>query len=274
MSTATALETGDRYKDEVQRQWDRDACGSHYVKDVEVGTLDFYVEAERYRYGIYAPWMPGVMEFAGHRGKKLLEVGAGMGTDHAQFAKHGAITTDYDLSSGHLAHAKRNFELRGLKGEFVHGDGETMPFDDATFDVVYSNGVIHHTPNTDLVIKEMRRVLKPGGRIIIMVYAENSLHYWRNLVIEIGIDKHELERRSIGDIMSETVEISEHGSRPLVKVYTPARLRGMFADFRDVRVLQRQLVPEERPNWLTWVPAPILGRMMGWNLIVKANKPR
>ncbi|HEX8903117.1 class I SAM-dependent methyltransferase [Vitreimonas sp.] len=270
----TALATGDHYKDEVQRQWDRDACGSHYVKDAEAGTLDFYLEAERYRYAVYAPWMFEVMEFAKHRGKKLLEVGAGMGTDHAQFAKHGAITTDYDLSSGHLAHAKRNFELRGLKGEFVHGDGECMPFDDAMFDVVYSNGVIHHTPNTQTVLDEMYRVLKPGGRIIIMVYAENSLHYWRNLVVRIGVEQQQLETRSIGDIMSETVEISEHGSRPLVKVYTPRRLRQMFHRFEDVRICQRQMVPEERPAWLTWVPTSVLGRLMGWNLIVKAYKPR
>jgi ubiquinone/menaquinone biosynthesis C-methylase UbiE len=270
----TALATGDHYKDEVQRQWDRDACGSHYVKEAEVGTLDFYLEAERYRYGTYAPWMFEVMEFGKHAGKKVLEVGGGMGTDHAQFAKHGAITTDYDLSSGHLAHAKRNFELRGLRGEFVHGDGEKMPFADATFDVVYSNGVIHHTPNTQTVIDEMYRVLKPGGRIIIMVYAENSLHYWRNLVIEIGMDKRQFEARSIGDIMSETVEISEHGSRPLVKVYTPKRLKTMFSQFRDISICQRQMIDVERPNWLTWIPASVLGRFIGWNLILKANKPR
>lgn len=278
MSTAvletSPLETGDRYKDEVQRQWDRDACGSHYVQDAEVGTLDFYLEAERHRYGVYAPWMAKVMEFAKHGGKKLLELGAGMGTDHAQFAKHGAITTDYDLSSGHLAHAKRNFELRGLQGEFVHGDGEVMPFADATFDVVYSNGVIHHTPNTQNVLDEMFRVLKPGGRIIIMVYAENSLHFWRNLVAEIGIDKAQLAQRSMGDIMSETVEISEHGSRPLVKVYTPKRLRGMFRRFQDVSICQRQMVDGEQPKLLRRVPVSVLERVMGWNLIVKANKPR
>jgi len=272
--TTTALATGDRYKDEVQRQWDRDACGSHYVKEAEAGTLDFYLEAEKYRYGHYAPWMPEVMEFDKFAGKKVLEVGAGMGTDHAQFAKHGAITTDYDLSSGHLDHAKRNFELRGLKGEFVHGDGEKMPFPDNTFDCVYSNGVIHHTPSTQTVIDGMYRVLKPGGRIIIMVYAEHSLHYYRNLVIEIGMDKHQLETRSIGDIMSETVEISEHGSRPLVKVYTAKRLRQMFKHFDGVSICKRQMVPEERPNWLAWAPTDLLGRLMGWNLIVKAYKPR
>lgn len=270
---STAIATGDHYKDEVQRQWDRDACGSHYVKEAEPGTLEFYLQAERYRYGVYAPWMFDVMEFARHAGKKVVEIGGGMGTDLAQFAKHGAIVTDYDLSSGHLEHAKKNFALRGLKGEFVHGDAEQMPFADNTFDIVYSNGVIHHTPNTQAVVGEIRRILKPGGRAIIMVYAENSLHYWRNLVTEIGLDKGELAQRSIGDIMSETVEISEHGSRPLVKVYTSARLKRMFSAFDAIRVCQRQMVDAERPEWLSLVPTPILGRLMGWNLIIKARKP-
>src|SRR5207253_2287024 len=79
---------------------------------------------------------------------KILEVGAGIGTDLAQFARNGGVVTDLDLSSGHLELAKENFALRGLPGQFILHDAETLPFDDNTFDVVYSNGVIHHTPNT------------------------------------------------------------------------------------------------------------------------------
>ena len=157
------LKTNDEYKDEVQRQWDRDACGSHYVKEAETGTLAWFLEAEAYRYDVYGPWMPKVMEFADHRGDRVLEIGGGLGTDLVQFAKNGALTTDLDLSLGHLEHAKSNFRLRGLTGEFKHGDGETLPFPDNTFDVVYSNGVIHHTPNTHDVVAEIKRVLRPGG---------------------------------------------------------------------------------------------------------------
>jgi len=270
---AQALDTGDRYKNEVQNQWDRDACGSHYVQNAEEGTLDWYLEVERYRYGVYGPWMPELLEFAGQRGKKLLEVGGGLGTDHSQFARNGAITTDLDLSSGHLDHARKNFQLRGLKGEFVHGDAENMPFPDATFDVVYSNGVIHHTPNTARVVDEMYRVLKPGGRVIIMVYAENSLHYWRNLFYTIGVEDARLTQVSMGDIMSESVEISEHGSKPLVKVYTKDRLNNLFHRFENRQIWQRQMVPEERPRLLRWVPLSLFERLAGWNLIIKANKP-
>lgn len=265
--------TGDAYKDEVQNQWNQDACGSHYVKEASRHTLAWYLEAEKYRYGTYAPWMLEIMEFAQHPGKQVLEIGGGMGTDLAQFAKHGAYVTDVDLSAGHLALAQENFKLRGLEGRFVHHDAEKLPFDDNSFDVVYSNGVIHHTPNTVQVVRDIYRVLRPGGKAIIMVYAENSLHYWRNLMRDIGIGQGELERYSMGEIMSRSVEISESGARPLVKVYTPRRLRAMFTDFTDISIVQHQLMKEELPVGLRWLPLDFMGRGMGWNLIIKAHKP-
>lgn len=268
--------TGDPYKDQVQDQWNEDACGSQYVEKAKEGTLDWYLEAERYRYDVYGPWMPKVMEFDKHAGKKVIEIGGGMGTDLAQFAKHGAIVTDFDLSAGHLEHAKRSFALRGLKGEFVHGDGENVPFPDNTFDVVYSNGVIHHTPDTAGVVRHMFRILKPGGKAIIMVYAENSWHYWREQVIGIGVQKGQLASRSMGWIMSGSVEMNSRGQRPLVKVYTRERLRTLFtgAGFEKISILKRQMVKEELPARLQWFPVWLAGRLAGWNLIIKAYKPR
>ena len=269
-----AVATGDAYKDEVQRQWDNDPAGSHYVVGVPKHTLDWYVEAETYRHGEYAPWMHETMEFARHANERVLEIGGGMGTDLAQFARCGARVTDLDLSSGHLEHARENFQLRGLTGEFVLHDAESLPFDDNTFDVVYSNGVIHHTPNTRSVVEEIFRVLKPGGRAIVMVYAENSLHYWRNLVWAIGIKEGQLQRYSMGDIMSRAVERSDNASaRPLVKVYTKRRLEHLFRGFDDISIVQRQMVQAEVPRLLARVPVATLGTVMGWNLIIKARKP-
>ncbi len=269
------IATGDAYKDEVQRQWDNDPAGSHYVKEAERHTLEWFLEVEAYRYKEYAPWMHETMEFAKHAGERVLEVGGGIGTDLAQFARHGAVVTDLDLSAGHLALARENFERRGLPGTFVLHDAETLPFDDGSFDLVYSNGVIHHTPNTRDVVREIYRVLKPGGRAIIMVYAENSLHYWRNLVLAIGLKEGQFNHQSIGDIMSAAVERSDNASaRPLVKVYTKRRLRHLFEQFADIEIVQRQMVPAEAPRLLSRVPVSLLGRMMGWNLVIKARKPR
>lgn len=273
MAELSLLETGDAYKDEVQRQWDQDPCGGQYVKDARPDTLDWFLEVEQYRYDVYAPWMREMMEFGRHSGEHILEIGAGIGTDHAQFAQAGGIMYDLDLSAGHLALARRNLQLRGFKGTFRHGDGETIPFPDNTFDLIYSNGVIHHTPNTKKVVAEIFRVLRPGGRCIIMVYAENSLHYWRMLFGMIGLAQGEITGASMGEIMSRHVELSEHGAKPLVKVYTARRLRQMFAAFEDMRIYKRQLMREELPPRIKWMPIGLAGRLMGWNLILKARKP-
>ena len=266
--------TGEAYKDEAQRQWNNDPVGSQYVKGVDLHTLEWYLEAERYRYREYAPWMPEVMEFDRHAGERVLEIGGGMGTDLAQFARHGAQVTDLDLSSGHLALARESFALRGLSGEFILRDAESLPFDDATFDLVYSNGVLHHTPNTSGAVQEVLRVLKPGGKAIVMMYAEESLHYWRNLVWTLGLKDGGLWQHSIGEIMSRHVERSDVASaRPLVKVYSRTQLRHLFAGFEDIEILQRQMVPAEVPRLLVRVPVATLGKFMGWNLIIKARKP-
>jgi glycosyltransferase involved in cell wall biosynthesis/SAM-dependent methyltransferase len=264
------LQQADAFKVETQKQWNTDACGSHYVQG-EPTTLDWYLDVERHRYQEYAPWMPEVMEFGRHQGHSVLEIGAGMGTDLAQFAKNGARVTDVDLSRGHLEHAQRNFAFRGLTGRFVHQDAETLPFETGEFDVVYSNGVIHHTPNTANLVAEVSRVLKPGGRAIIMVYAENSWHYWVELVYKIGLRQRMLGYFSMGEIMSRTVERSDaSGARPLVKVYTEQRLRGLFAGFEIETVLQRQLTPTRwmrRTGLAGWIE-----KKFGWNLIIKARK--
>jgi ubiquinone/menaquinone biosynthesis C-methylase UbiE len=269
---AQKVETGDAYKDQVQNQWNNNPVGSETARSGQPHTLEWFLEVERYRYGVYAAWMPEVMEFAAHAGQQVLEVGGGMGTDLAQFAKNGAIVTDVDLSEGHLKIAQENFRVRGLTGRFVHHDAESLPFDRDSFDVVYSNGVLHHTPNTGKAVAEILRVLKPGGRVIAMFYAENSLQYWRNLVWHFGLKSGDLSSKSMADIMSRTVERTGNDARPLVKVYTKSRLRALFKDFGDVQIVQRQIAPELVPRRLRRF-MDVIEKLAGWNLIVKATKP-
>jgi SAM-dependent methyltransferase len=267
-----AIHTGDSYKDRVQDQWNENPVGSHHAREAQPRTLGWFREVERHRYGIYAPWMPEVMEFDQHSGHDVLEIGGGMGTDLAQFARHGARVTDVDLADGHLRLAEENFRLRGLSGRFLHHDAESLPFADGSFDVVYSNGVLHHTPNTMAVVAEIRRVLRPGGRAIVMLYAEDSLHYWRKLVWRSGVRDGLLDRMSMGEIMSRQVERSANEARPLVKVYTKPRAARLFRDFDRVEILQRQLEPQELPDGLKWTRS-FAEQRIGWNLIIKATKP-
>jgi glycosyltransferase involved in cell wall biosynthesis/ubiquinone/menaquinone biosynthesis C-methylase UbiE len=273
-SAPARLDTGDAYKEQVQNQWNSNPVGPQYAKVHRPHTLEWYQEIEAHRYGVYGPWMLEVMEFTEHRGHDLLEIGAGIGTDLSQFARHGANVTDLDLSAGHMAHARENFALRGLTARFVHHDAERLPFDDNSFDVVYSNGVLHHTPNTRQVVAEIKRVLRPGGKAIVMMYAEDSLHYWLKLVWQVGLNEKRLLRQSMHDIMSETVEITANDAKPLVKVYSRRRLRELFTGFDDISIVKRQLMAVELPDWLKWMPLTTAERLMGWNLIVKARKPR
>ena len=268
------IATGDAYKEQVQNQWNSNPVGPQYAKTHRPHTLEWYQEIEAHRYGVYGPWMLEVMEFDAHKGHDLLEIGAGIGTDLSQFARHGANVTDLDLSAGHMAHARENFALRGLQARFVHHDAERLPFDDNSFDVVYSNGVLHHTPNTRQVVAEIKRVLRPGGKAIVMMYAEDSLHYWLKLVWQLGMRDKRLLRQSMHDIMSETVEITTNDAKPLVKVYTRRRLRELFNGFDDISIVKRQLMAVELPEWLKWIPLATAERLMGWNLIIKARKPR
>jgi len=271
----TVIKTGDREKDQVQRQWNSDPVGSHYVVEAATHTREWFLEAERYRYEIYAPWMPSVMELDQYAGRDVLEIGGGMGTDLAQFARHGARVTDVDLSSGHLTLAKENFAVRGLHGRFIQRDAESLPFDDCTFDLVYSNGVLHHTPNTQAAIAEITRVLRPGGRVIVMMYAENSLHYWRTIFWNMGLREGQLRRYSMGELMSRSVERSENASaHPLVKAYTRPRLKALFSGFTNVEIVQQQIEQTAMPKSMRWMSRPLVGSMMGWNLILKANKPQ
>ena len=271
-SGVAPIRIDDADKAAAQRQWDHNPVGTHYAQRAEPHTLAWFLEIERHRYRDYAPWMPSLMEFDRHAGEDVLEIGGGVGTDLAQFARHGARVTDVDLSAGHLQLAAENVRLRGLDGRFVHDDGEALPFPSASFDLVYANGVIHHTPDTPRLIAEIHRVLRPGGRVIAMVYAESSWHYWREQVWRNGLVRGRLANESIGAILSDSVEVSANDARPLVKVYSRERLLRLFAAFADVTIVQRQLTAAELPLPLRPFRSA-LERVAGWNLIVKGRRP-
>lgn len=268
-SGVARMATGDAYKDAAQDQWDFNPAGSHYAGAAPSHTRDWFEAIERHRYHEYAPWMPEVMEFDRHRGRELLEIGGGLGTDLSQFARHGARVTDVDLSFGHLRLAQENFALRGLPGRFIHHDAEALPFDDGSFDVVYSNGVLHHTPDTARLVAEIHRVLRPGGRVIAMVYAESSFHFWYRQVWIHGLVEGRLRDNSIGELLSRTAEVSDNDARPLVKVYSRARLDRLLGAFGQRVITQHQLTAGELPLPLRPFRS-MLEPYAGWNLVAKA----
>jgi ubiquinone/menaquinone biosynthesis C-methylase UbiE len=220
--------------------------------------------------------MPRLMEFDRFRGARLLEVGCGMGSDLLQFARGGARCTGVDLTPRSVEIARHRFKLYGADGDFMISDGERLPFRSESFDVVYSNGVLHHTPDTAGAIREVHRVLRSGGTAKIMLYHRNSLNYWFEIVLRRGVLGLEFLRgRSAEDIMSRVIEFSDHDARPLVKVYSRREMRELFGMFADVRVDVEQLMRDELRFLSPLVSEKMFGKLrkkIGWNVIVTAKK--
>ena len=242
----------------------------------EFGTREFFDSVERHRYTEYAPWMPSVMGFKQFPGKRLLEVGCGMGSDLLQFARGGALCTGVDLTPRSIEISRHRFSLYGERGDFVLSDGEHLPFADESFDVVYSNGVLHHTPDTAGAIREVHRVLRPGGTAKVMLYYRDSLNYWGEMIARRGILGGEFLRgRSPQEIMSRWAEYSEHGGRPLVKVYSRKQARKLFEMFSDVKIEIEQMTRADL-RFLSRVVSDKLfkrlSRSVGWNVIITATR--
>lgn len=186
-----------------------------------VGTREFFADLDDYRFDKLR-YLPQVVDFSGYRGKRLLEIGCGIGTDLVRFAKGGALVTGVDLSSTAIALAKANFELQGLVAADLRvGNGEELPFADAAFDVVYAHGVIQYTADAARLVRECHRVLKPGGDGIFMVYNRVSWLNAMSKVTNVGL---------------------EHADAPVLEKYSIAEFRQLLTPFASARI-----VPERFP---------------------------
>ena len=129
------------------------------------------------------PRLQSAIGFEKTRGLRVLEIGCGCGSEAERFVRAGAYYTAVDLTNAALSITRRRFQLANMEGRFVQGDAENLPFPDSSFDFVYSHGVLHHTPDTPRAIREVHRVLSPGGRAEIMLYYRDSFNYYVNLGI-------------------------------------------------------------------------------------------
>ena len=215
----------------------------------------------------------GFNEFAGAR---LLEVGCGMGTDLLQFARGGAEITGVDLTPRSIEISRQHLAVYAERGDFAISDCETLPFANDSFDVVYSNGVLHHTPDTAGAVREIHRVLRPGGLGRVMLYHRGSVTYWGEVILRHGLLRGELLRgHSPEEIMSRYVEVNESGGRPLVKVYSRREARKLFSMFREVKIQVEQLTRAELYLLGRLIPEGMfrqLRRSVGGNVVISARK--
>lgn len=260
-------------KARVRRHFQQFPCGSQYAGAPE-GSRSFFTQAIAARYSEYAPWLLAYIYSLPVRGKRVLEVGCGMGLDALEFARGGARVTGIDLVPRHVKLARKLFSTCGIRGNFLTADAEKLPFPKNSFDVVYSHGVLHHTPNARKAILEILRVLRPTGKAYIMLYNRDSLAFWTK-VFYYGILKRNLLHESLDELASHIIEYGSETTRPLVKVYSRKEILHLFKGFRVQRLCKQHLMNEARMRFLRKIiPAKVLRALehaLGWYWVIEVQ---
>jgi ubiquinone/menaquinone biosynthesis C-methylase UbiE len=295
------MATNSELKDRVREFWQQHPCGTKF-SDAAMGSREFFERVEAHRY--QKEWhIPAAANFAATRGLKVLEIGCGMGTDGAQFARAGAEYTGIDLTEAAVDLARRRFALSGLPGEFRVSDAEKLDFSDESFDLVYSHGVLHHTPDIDAAVREIHRVLKPGGRAMVMLYHRGSYNYRVGIRVlrraGAGLLKRESGIKLVHQLTGEPIDsLREHAAslknangdfsaaellnqstdgagNPLARVYSRREARDLFKDFRQVELrayfLNKRFIPV-LGNLLPRSIESALASRWGWHLWIYATK--
>lgn len=252
--------------DDVESFWNSRPCNVRHSK-APIGTRQYFDEVEERKYTV-EPHIPGFAQFERWRGKRVLEVGCGIGTDTINFARAGAEVVAVDLSEESLAIARTRAEVYGFADqiEFLHGNAEELGsvVGDRQFDLIYSFGVIHHTPNPAAAVRQMRRLVSETTELRLMVYAENS---WKRAMIDAGLDQPEAATGC-----------------PIAFTYTEASARDLLEGFRITSVTQDHIFPYVVEDYIEhrYVIQPYFQMMsetmfkalesnFGWHLLVGAR---
>lgn len=257
MSTGVISER-ERAKQSVREFWEASPCGSQHP-EAEAGTEAYFAQLEKSRYEL-EPFIPSFAQFERWCGRDVLEIGFGLGTDLMRFVRAGARLYGMDLTQAAVTAVRKRLAHEGLNADVRVGDAEALPFKDDSFDLVYSWGVLHHTPNTEKALSEVRRVLRPGAEARIMLYSRRSwvaLDAWRRHALGAG-----RPWRSFSDVIATNME------SPGTKAYTSRELKQMFAAFAEVD-LHRYVTPYDRR--VAGPLADILGDRLGWFVGVVAR---
>jgi len=257
-----ALHLGDPLLEAIRVYW------NEHIHDLEVaqepvGSAGFFAELDEYRFDKLR-YLPQLVDFGGYRGRKLLEVGCGVGIDLARFARGGAIVTGVDLAEVAIDLARANFAQNGLPGSLHVMNGEDLSFEDDTFDVVYAHGVLQYTANAPKMVRELHRVLRPGGEAILMVYNKYSWLNAMSKVMNVGL---------------------EHEDAPVLKKYSIREFKRLLGPFTRYRIVPERFPVETRLHrgikaalynlgfvrLFNILPRSLI-RPLGWHLMAFATK--
>ncbi|MFL7892988.1 MAG: class I SAM-dependent methyltransferase [Anaerolineales bacterium] len=245
----------------------RDYWNEH-IHDLEVatepiGSPGFFDQLDAYRFDKLR-YLPQLVDFGGYSGKRLIEIGCGVGIDLVHFAKGEAQVTGIDLSEVSIGLAQANFSQRGLDADLRVMNGEAMEFEDNCFDVVYAHGVLQYTAHAESMMAEIYRVLKPGGEAIMMVYNRNSWLNAMSKVMKVGL---------------------EHEDAPVLKKYSIGEYKTLLSPFDQIKIIPERFPVETKLHHgikatlynkgfvkvFNWLPRSMV-RSLGWHLMAFAGK--
>jgi len=246
----------------VKKFWDNVPCNiNHSNKDLN--TKEYFNEVSNKRYRV-EPHILSFADFKNYKDKKVLEVGCGIATDGQKFAENGAIYKGIDLTPKGIEIAKNRFKLFNLPGEFEVQNIEEY-ISSEKYDLIYSFGVLHHTPDINRALKNIHTMLKDGGELKIMLYAKNSWKYFR--IID-GLDQYEAQNNV-----------------PIANVYTKEEVLDLLKDFKNIKIEQTHIFPykiEEykqqkfiKEDYFECMPDDLfncLKKNLGWHLCITCYK--
>jgi ubiquinone/menaquinone biosynthesis C-methylase UbiE len=252
-------------KESVQQFWDTTPCGTGSIFYPE-GSLEYFESIAKNRNQL-EPFIADYAQFDRWAGKRVLELGCGAGSDLLRFAKAGARATGIDLSPRSASLAKTRLRLYNCQGNVLIADAEQLPFKTDSFDLVYSWGVLHHTPDTQQAIKEVYRVTRPGREICIMLYHRHSLVALQ-MYLMYGLFAFK-PLRSLKDILAR------HHESPGTKAYTVVEAQQMFSAFRKLKIDFRFTPYDLRygrdkylPKWV----GNLVPKRLGWFMVIRGRK--
>ena len=252
----------------------------------EMGTKEFFDRIDQEFYSWNKPLhnqkpFDKLFPYDLYKGKKVLEIGCGLGTMLMNWAKNGANCTGVDLNPTSIEQSQKRFDLHGLTADIRLEDANQLPFEDNQFDYIWSWGVLHHSPNLEISIKELFRVLKPGGGFGVMLYNRKSLYQWYMTDYVEGFLHQESKFLSPLELNSRYGDGHKEEGNPHTWPVTKKEgldLLHPFSSDANVRVLGTDLDCVLRlmlPGLINLVPKIVikaLARRWGWSLWFHGTK--
>ncbi len=267
-------------KEAAKQVWGASPAGCLYGEGAAIGTKQYFENVIKKRSNYELPWLFDVFPFGMTRGRKVLEVGCGAGYDAYEFCRNGANYTGIDITPENIERTKKHLRLVGFDADIRLGDAEHLDFPDESFDLAFSNGVLHHIPDIRKGFAEIHKILKPRGEFWLTLYHKNSVFYrfsvclW-NHILKGGFWKLTLhERRS-------RIEYTTSDAKPIVNVYSRREVQRLLQEAQfSIEFLEcRKLVHEDFPRTIARLIRPVpqelldrLGRVLGWYVVVRARK--